>query len=208
MDVMRRRLVQGAGLALGAGVCSYVAAADALPTPRQAEGPFYPLTLPLDKDNDLVTVAGRQGIAQGIVTNVIGRVLDVEGRPRAGVLIEIWQCNAFGRYHHEGDDRADVPLDPNFQGYGQFVTGADGAYRFRTIKPVAYPGRAPHIHFKLKGEGMRALTTQMYIAGAPENERDFLLRAVRDAAARRALIVELAQAPTGAELVGEFDIVV
>jgi protocatechuate 3,4-dioxygenase, beta subunit len=207
MHTRRRQLISalGSGIVV-AGAARWVSAAELLRTPTQAEGPFYPLSLPLDKDNDLVTVAGRAGIARGEITNVVGRVLDEQGRPLGGVLIEIWQCNAFGRYHHEGD-RSDVPLDPNFQGYGQFVTSADGAYRFRTIKPVAYPGRAPHIHFKLKGAGVKPLTTQMYVEGAPENDADFLLRSVRDAKLRSGIVVPLAAAPTGGELVGNFDIV-
>jgi protocatechuate 3,4-dioxygenase beta subunit len=207
MNLVRRRMmrVMGSGLLLSSAAAR---AADWVRTPPQAEGPFYPLSLPLDKDNDLVTVAGRSGVAEGTITNVVGRVVDEQGRALQGVLIEIWQCNAFGRYHHQGDDRPDVPLDPNFQGYGQFVTGADGAYRFRTIKPVAYPGRAPHIHFKLKGAGIKALTTQMYVEGARENESDFLLRAVREPSLRRAIIVPLAATATSTELVGNFDIVV
>lgn len=208
MDNKRRRLIGSmSGSLLLAGATPALQAADLVRTPRQAEGPFYPLTLPLDKDNDLVTVAGSSSIARGEITNVVGRVLDEQGRPLSDVLVEIWQCNAYGRYHHEGDDRAEVPLDPNFQGYGQFVTGTDGAYRFRTIKPVAYPGRAPHIHFKLKGKAVKPLTTQMYVEGAPENETDFLLRGVRDPLLRSAIIVPLKPAPASSELVGNFDIV-
>jgi protocatechuate 3,4-dioxygenase, beta subunit len=210
MDAIRRRLLSAmsamSGGLLLAGT-SQAPAADWLGTPPQAQGPFYPLSLPLDKDNDLVTVAGRSGVARGEITNVVGRVLDEQGRALRGVLVEIWQCNAFGRYQHEGDTRDDVPLDPNFQGYGQFVTGTDGAYRFRTIKPVAYPGRAPHIHFKLKGDGVKPLTTQMYVEGARENDADFLLRSLRDPKLRRSIVVALAPAPSAGELVGNFDIV-
>ncbi len=206
MDRIRRRMVGALSSALAWNTTA-ARAAELVRTPPQAEGPFYPLSLPLDQDNDLATVVGRTGLAQGTITNVVGRVLDQQGRPLSGVSIEIWQCNAFGRYHHEGDDRPNVPLDPNFQGYGQFLTGVDGGYRFRTIKPVAYPGRAPHIHFKLKGAGVKGLTTQMYLEGAPENESDFLLRAVRDPALRRSIIVPLAAAPAAGELLGNFDIV-
>lgn len=206
MDISRRRIVTGAVAGVAAGVLvPALRAAELVATPRQAEGPFYPVNLPLDKDNDLASVAGRTGTAQGEITNVVGRVLDERGEPVAGAQIEIWQCNAFGRYHHPGDNQS-APLDPNFQGYGQFTTGADGAYRFRTIKPVAYPGRAPHIHFKLGGKNFRGLTTQMYVAGAAENEADFLLRSVRDTKLRKALLVEL-QPGQGGELLGNFDIV-
>jgi protocatechuate 3,4-dioxygenase beta subunit len=126
------------------------AAAQRLRTPQQSRGPFYPTQLPLDRDNDLVTVAGRAGSARGEVTSVVGRILNERDRPISNARVEIWQCDANGRYHHPGD-RRDVALDSNFQGYGQFITGSDGAYRFRTIKPVPYPGRAPHIHFAISG---------------------------------------------------------
>jgi protocatechuate 3,4-dioxygenase beta subunit len=121
------------------------------------------------------------------------------------VRIEIWQVNGYGRYHHAGDD-SDKPIDPNFQGYGTALTGADGAYRFRTVRPVAYPGRAPHIHFALTRQDFGTFITQMYVAGAPENKRDFLLSAIRDARARASLIVALTPSSTG-ELAGEFNIV-
>lgn len=201
----RRRFLAGA---LGAGtlmMCPALLAA-LVPTPRQTRGPFYPLALPLEKDNDLATVAGRSGLAHGEIVHVVGRVLDRNGRPVRKARLEIWQCNAFGRYHHP-HDRSDRPIDPNFQGYGQFVTGEDGAYRFRTIKPVPYPGRAPHIHFAIGGEDFSPLVTQMYVAGAPENEWDFILNAVRDPKARASLIVAFdARTETG-EPVGIFDIV-
>jgi protocatechuate 3,4-dioxygenase beta subunit len=182
-------------------------AANLLPTPAQMRGPFYPVTLPLDQDNDLVSVEGHPGTAYGEITNIAGRVLDGKGRPQAGVRVEIWQVNGYGRYHHGGDD-SDKPIDPNFQGYGTAVTGVDGRYRFRTVKPVAYPGRAPHIHFALTGKDFGTFTTQMYVADAPENERDFLLARIRDRKARTRLIVPLSPAPdTAGELAGTFDIV-
>ncbi len=201
----RRRFLAGA-LGAGALIASPALLAALIPTPRQTRGPFYPLTLPLEKDNDLVTVAGRPGLARGEIVHVVGRVLDRDGRPVRKARLEIWQCNTFGRYHHP-HDRSDRPIDPHFQGYGQFVTGEDGAYRFRTIKPVPYPGRAPHIHFAIGGEDFSPLVTQMYVAGAPENEWDFLLNAVRDPKARASLIVAFdARSETG-EPVGVFDIV-
>lgn len=176
-------------------------------TPAQMQGPFYPLTLPLDRDNDLVTVAGRSGMAFGTITDVAGRVTDADGRALAGVAVEIWQVNGHGRYHHPHDDSS-APVDPNFQGYGQTVTDAQGAYRFRTVKPVAYPGRAPHIHFGLGVPGQAPFYTQMYLAGAPENASDFLLRALRDRRARDSLVVALTPSPhAGSALAGRFDIV-
>lgn len=174
-------------------------------TPSQSRGPFYPVELPLDDDNDLVQVAGQSGTARGTIANVVGRVLDERGRPIKQARIEIWQCNANGRYHHPRD-RRNAPLDPNFQGYGQFITGDDGAYRFRTIKPVPYPGRAPHIHFAISGPGFEPLVTQMYVAGAPENARDFLFNSIADPAARERLLVAFSEPQAGAELQGQFDI--
>ncbi len=205
---MPRRRLLAAGLAAGAGVVLPNGVAAALvPTPRQSTGPFYPVQLPLDSDADLVQVQGRERAAAGTVTHVFGRVLDHSGRPVVGARVEIWQCDAYGYYHHPRDrgGRADA----NFQGYGHMVVGKDAAYRFRTIKPVPYPGRTPHIHFAISGPGFEKLTTQMYVAGEPLNARDGLLNRVRDPAARARLIVPLEPMPKleqGA-LAGQFDIV-
>lgn len=209
IDPLRRRLVVAAGGMLGLMWLSPALRAQALlATPPQALGPFYPLELPLDRDNDLVQVAGRTGLAKGEITHLTGRVLDLRGRPVPRARIEIWQVNAYGRYHHPRD-RRDRPIDPHFQGYGQYVTGDDGTYRFRTIKPVPYPGRAPHIHFRLSGPGFEPLVTQMYVQGAPENARDFLLNRVHDPRQRARLIVafEPAPAPAQGTLMARFDIV-
>ena len=168
----RRRLI-AAGLTLAALGSRPLGAAALTATPRQTPGPFYPATIPLDSDSDLVAVDGRPQPAAGQVTHVFGRVLDQAGRPLPGLRVEIWQCDAAGRYHHPRDRGGGA--DPNFQGYGQRTVGDDGAYRFRTIRPVAYPGRAPHIHFALSGQGVERLTTQMYVAGEPLNEGDILL---------------------------------
>jgi protocatechuate 3,4-dioxygenase beta subunit len=209
MNIARRRLLVGAGtvLALAGGRASSTLAALAT-TPRQTTGPFYPVELPLDRDNDLVRFGGAAQQAQGQITHVFGRVLDRDARPIRGARIEIWQCNAFGRYHHPRDTR-DAPLDPGFQGYGETVSAADGAYRFRTIRPVPYPGRTPHIHFAVTAPGMERLVTQMYVAGEPGNARDGLYNSIRDPAARAALTVALAPAAeleSGA-IGGTFDII-
>lgn len=195
----------GAALALFSGA---LPGAQALTlTPRQTTGPFYPASLPLDSDNDLVRVHDNDALAKGTITHIAGRVGDARGRAISGARVEIWQCNAFGRYHHPRD-RRDAPVDPNFQGYGRSVTGDDGVYRFRTIKPVAYPGRTPHIHFAVSGEGFEPLVTQMYVAGEPGNARDWILNSVRDAEARAKLIVALEPVPGApGELSGRFDLV-
>jgi protocatechuate 3,4-dioxygenase beta subunit len=182
-------------------------AASRIATPAQAKGPFYPLDLPLDQDNDLVHVEGEARTAAGTVIDVFGQLLDADGRPVAGARIEIWQVNGYGRYHHRYDDQ-DKPWDPGFQGFGSTLTDAAGGYRFRTVRPVAYPGRAPHIHFAVSDRRFATFYTQMYVAGAPENDSDFLLRSVRDRQARASLIVSLQpSAVAGAELAGRFDIV-
>jgi protocatechuate 3,4-dioxygenase beta subunit len=208
-NVTRRRLLVGTGTVLtlvGSRVLPAMAGLAA--TPRQTTGPFYPVELPLDRDNYLVRVAGASAPAQGQITHVFGRVLDRDARRISGARVEIWQCNAFGRYHHPRDTR-DAPLDPGFQGYGETVSAADGGYRFRTIRPVPYPGRTPHIHFAVTVPGLQRLITQMYVAGEPLNARDGLYNSIRDADSRAAVTVALAPVPTlepGA-VGGTFDIV-
>lgn len=141
-------------------------------TPRQTEGPFYPVSLPRDSDGDLLRNGDLQ-YSQGEIALVEGTVSDLQGRPVAGAQVEIWQCDHEGHYHHPGDrGRA----DPRFQGFGRVSVGADGRYRFRTIKPVPYTGRTPHIHVKVKLDRRELLTTQLYVQGDPHNERDFLWR--------------------------------
>ncbi len=203
----RRRLLAAsvAGLAL-AGV-PYAGRAQArVPTPRQTAGPFYPRDFPADDDNDLVSVKGQPGIAKGELLLLAGVVVDTSGKPVAGARVEIWQCNALGRYHHPGDTSS-APLDPAFQGWGQFVTGADGAYRFRTIKPVPYPGRTPHIHFRVTGPGFQDLVTQMYVEGEPGNARDGLYGSL-DPRDRALVTVRLDRAADGKALAARFEIVV
>jgi protocatechuate 3,4-dioxygenase beta subunit len=202
----RRRLLAAslAGTAL-AGLPWRALAQARVATPRQTAGPFYPREFPADGDNDLVAVKGRSGLAKGEILLLAGAVMDVSGRPLAGARVEIWQCNAFGRYHHPGDGSS-APLDPNFQGWGEFVTGADGDYRFRTIKPVPYPGRTPHIHFRISGRGVPELVTQMYLEGEPGNERDGLYGWL-EPRARAAVTVRLDKSTDGKALAGRFDIV-
>jgi protocatechuate 3,4-dioxygenase beta subunit len=206
MRRLDRRHVLGAMGSL-ATLAATPATAALLPTPAQTEGPFYPLTLPLDTDNDLVQVAGQAQRAAGTILHLAGRVLDRDGRPVPAARIEIWQCDAFGVYHHSRDRRG--PADPNFQGFGATIATADGAWRFRTIEPVPYPGRTPHIHFKIAGPGFAPLTTQMYVAGQPLNAGDPIYQGIRDPAARTAVTVPLERAP-GLEphaLRARFDIV-
>jgi protocatechuate 3,4-dioxygenase beta subunit len=206
-DAQRRGLLGASSLLVACMAAPHWAAAALLPTPPQTRGPFYPDQLPLDTDNDLVTMAGAGKEAEGIVTHIHGQVLDLAGQPVRGVLVEIWQCDANGRYRHSGDRRG-VPRDPGFQGYGKALTDGEGRYRFRTIRPVPYPGRAPHIHFALKPPEDRGLVTQMYVAGDPHNAADRLLNSIRDPQLRARLLVPLDAHPQHAsELLGRFDIV-
>jgi protocatechuate 3,4-dioxygenase beta subunit len=144
---------------------------------------------------DLTRVGGRAAEAQGQRIIVTGRVVDEAGRPVRGTLVEVWQANAAGRYHH-GSDLHDAPLDPNFTGAGQVVTDDEGRYRFLTIRPGAYPWRntynawrPAHIHFSVFGPSFATrLITQMYFPGDPLLETDPVFHSIPDAAARERLI--------------------
>jgi len=178
-------------------------------TPRQTEGPFYPDKLPLDTDNDLIIVNDNLTPALGEVTWVSGRVLDARGDPIRNALVEIWQCDANGVYIHTGNFGGQSNKDKNFQGFGRFLTGSTGEYVFRTIKPVPYPGRTPHIHYKVKRNGKELLTTQSYIKGNPSKDRDGVWRGVGDEKARASVTVDFAplKGSRVGELAARFDIV-
>ena len=177
-------------------------------TPRQTEGPFYPDKLPLDTDNDLLILNDTITPAVGEVTYVSGRILGPDGAPVRNAVVEIWQCDAGGAYLHSRTGNSDK-RDKNFQGFGRFVTGASGEYLFRTIKPVPYPGRTPHIHYKVKARGKELLTTQCYIKGHPGNERDGLWRGIKDEKARESVTVDFAPlvGAKAGELAAKFDLV-
>jgi protocatechuate 3,4-dioxygenase beta subunit len=179
-------------------------------TPSQTEGPFYPNKLPLDTDNDLLIVNETITPAVGEVTHLVGRILDAAGKPVKNALVEIWQCDANGVYLHTRDSgpKSDKQ-DKHFQGFGRFLTGSGGEYYFRTIKPVPYPGRTPHIHFKVKRGGKELLTTQCYIKGHTGNARDGIYRSLRDPKARDAVTVAFAPMKESklGELAAKFDIV-
>ena len=176
------------------------------PTPTQTPGPFYPIKLPLDDDNDLTHVRGQSTQAKGRITDLSGRLLDLNGNPLQGVRIEIWQCDANGRYRHPRET-GNRPIDKGFQGHGHTVSVEDGAYRFRTIRPVPYPGRTPHIHVAVFPPGERPFTTQLYVKGEPRNTEDFLF--IRVPVERRELVMAefLPVHETDVELRAQFDIV-
>ncbi len=199
-------------LALGAAAFTTrgLFAEELVRTPRQTEGPFYPNKLPLDTDNDLLIVNDNITPAVGEITHLTGKILDEKGKPVRNALVEIWQCDAKGVYLHTNDSGPKMDKqDKNFQGFGRFLTGSGGEYYFRTIKPVAYPGRTPHIHFKLKKAGKEVLTTQCYIKGEAQNDRDFIYRGIRDAKARDAVTIAftpIKESKIG-ELAAKFDLV-
>jgi len=200
--VPRRRFVIGtaAWLAAPAVWRPAIAAGASRPTPRQTEGPFYPVRLPEDSDFDLLA-QGERRYTKGRPAWLDGTVSDLAGRAVAGAAVEIWQCDEDGHYHHPGDGGA----DPLFQGFGRVTVGADGRYRFRTIRPAPYSGRTPHIHVKVRLGGRELLTTQLYVQGEPGNERDGLWRRL-SAEDRAALTVPFAPGADG--LQARFAIVV
>lgn len=178
-------------------------------TPAQTEGPFYPDKLPLDTDNDLLVINDGITPAVGEITHLTGKILDAKGNPIRNAIVEIWQVDKHGAYLHSGTDNADKK-DKNFQGFGRFLTGSTGEYYFRTIKPVPYPGRTPHIHFAVKMKGRDKFTTQLYIKGEEErNARDFLWRGVKDEKQRANITADFAPIKESkiGELAAKFDIV-
>ena len=186
----RRRFLNQALAFSAAALTTRGAFADELTrTPKQTEGPFFPDKLPLDTDNDLLIINDGITPAVGEITHLTGRILDASGSPIRNSLVEIWQADNNGAYLHSGTANANK-RDSHFQGYGRFLTGSKGEYYFRTIKPVAYPGRTPHIHFKIHKGANELLTTQCYIKGHPGNARDGVLRGIRDAKDRDALMVD------------------
>jgi protocatechuate 3,4-dioxygenase beta subunit len=177
-------------------------------TPKMTEGPFYPDKLPLDTDNDLLRINDKTTPAIGEITHLTGRIISASGAPLRNAVVEIWQCDQNGAYIHSKSGNA-AKRDGNFQGFGRFLTDSQGQYYFRTIKPVPYPGRTPHIHFAVNRGSQRVLTTQMLIKGHPGNERDGIFKRITDPIQRAAVMAEfkpLAGSKVG-ELTASFDLV-
>ncbi len=206
----RRRFLQ----TLGAGSMAWylipgVFAQELVRTPRQTEGPFYPDHLPLDTDNDLLVLNDSITPAVGAITHLTGRILGPSGQPVRNAIIEIWQVDHNGAYIHSKDTNR-PKRDTNFQGFGRFLTGSTGEYYFRTIKPVPYPGRTPHIHVAVLQGGKRMLTSQLYIKGEPQNERDSIYKSIKDQRALASITVPftpIKESKIG-ELAAKFDIVI
>jgi protocatechuate 3,4-dioxygenase beta subunit len=208
-DEMRRRMLRLAALGTVFAAPGGAFAEELMRTFAQTEGPFFPDRLPLDTDNDLIVINDSLDPSVGEITWLSGRVLDTSGAPLRNVLVEIWQCDANGAYLHSRSGNAEN-RDANFQGYGRFVTGLKGEYGFRTIKPVPYPGRTPHIHFKVSRGGNPLLTTQCYVSGHEQNGRDGIFRRIPDDGRRASVTVDFVPVEGSriGELAAAFDIVV
>ena len=209
IPLSRRRLLRSLAIASGGFLVPGAFAAALTITPKQTEGPFFPDHLPLDTDNDLLIVNESITPAVGEVTYLSGLVLGPDGKPVRGATVEIWQCDVNGVYIHTKSFGGHDKQDKSFQGYGRFLTAGSGEYLFRTIKPVPYAGRCPHIHAKVRANGRELLTTQLYIKGHPQNDNDGVRRGIRDAAALQSVTTEFAPmsgAPSGV-LAAKWDIV-
>ncbi len=175
---------------------------------EMTEGPFYPDKLPLDTDNDLLILNDSTTPAIGQITHLTGKILDPKGNPVRNAFVEIWQCDAKGVYlHSRGGDKSQD--DENFQGYGRFLTDVKGNYYFRTIKPVPYPGRTPHIHIAVSANGKRLYTSQLLIKGDPRNERDGLYRRIPTEADKQTVLADFKPIKGSKikELAAKFDVV-
>lgn len=203
-QIQRRRFITALAASALTPWQRLLAARTELPvTPSDAEGPFYPVEIPSDSDNDLMQVAGQTAVSPGQQTHLYGSVVDRQGTPIDGARVEIWQCDHGGVYHHPG---APGQPDPRFQGFGATVTDRDGKYRFQTLRPVPYAGRAPHIHYRVSAPGFSRLTTQLYVAQeADRNARDFLY--TRHTVEERALLTTSFRPAEGGDMVAEFNIV-
>ena len=204
----RRRLLGMAALGTLFATRRGAYADELVRTAAQTEGPFFPDRLPLDTDNDLLIINESSSPADGVVTWLSGRILSATGTPLRGAVVEIWQCDAHGAYLHSGSVNGSR-RDGHFQGYGRFVTGTDGRYGFRTIKPVAYPGRTPHIHVRISRGDTRLLTTQCYVRGDAGNERDGILRALPAGPVRDSVLADFRplEGSRIGELTAAFDVV-
>jgi protocatechuate 3,4-dioxygenase, beta subunit len=214
MKLLRRTLLTATAACIGL---------PALASSRRAlapmtDGPFYPprawrdrgpLAGDWDADLSRVQRGGTVLSAQGEHLGLQLQVADTQGRLLDGAEVEFWQCDAMAQYRHPSVRMAAGGYDPGFQGFGTARSAADGSLTLRTIKPVPYPGRTPHIHVKLRHATFGELTSQLFLAGDPGNARDFLWRAVPQAD-RAALELALQPAPadTGLRWVARHTLVV
>ena len=203
----RRRFLKNMAFTAAAFGTPGLMAEELTRTARQAEGPFYPDTLPLDTDNDLLLLNDSLTPAVGAITHLSGRILGPGGQPLRNAVVEIWQADNAGTYIHSKSKSERT--DKNFQGFGRFLTGSKGEYYFRTIRPSKYVGRAPHIHYAVYQGGKRMLTTQLYVKGDPQNAKDFLFREAQTPQARASIVTDFKPIPNSklGELSAHWDIV-
>ena len=206
----RRQFIRGATLS-AATLAAPGAFAQALATAVTGDGPFYPDRLPLDTDNDLLILNDGLTRAVGEIAHFSGRLFAENGAPVRNAFIEIWQSDVNGSYIHT-EGRNDGKIDASFQGYGRFLTDAEGRYYFRTIKPVPYTlqgqFRAPHIHVAVSKAGKRIMATQALVKGHEANARDLITQRIKEPALLETLMVEYRPLPGSAlgELTASFDI--
>jgi len=182
---------------------------------RMTEGPFYPPRAWRERwtdwDADLTRVqqAANAPVAKGEHLGLEARVVDVNGRTIDGATVEIWQCDAVGHYRHPSTEPTTDAVDEGFQGFGSTQSNGQGMVRFRTIKPVPYPGRTPHIHVKLRHTTFGEVTSQLFVAGDPGNARDGLWRWLSaDDRAALEMKLEAAATDTGLRWLVRHDLVV
>ncbi len=206
MKPTRRHFIQTAGLSAAFFATPGAFAEALVQTPKVGFGPFYPDHLPLDTDNDLILINDGTTPAIGEVSYVSGRVLGPDGEPIRNAVVEIWQADASGTYIHSQSGGDKAKADKNFQGYGRFLTGSSGEYLFRTLKPIGYPGRCPHIHYAVGVKGREKWTTELQIKDHPLNAADVVTRSVKNPEALCAEFTPLPGAKAG-ELAAKFDLV-
>jgi len=180
----RRQIIKNASLAGVTGIAysQTVLAASCELTPPQTSGPFYPEPQHQWEDNDLIQKLGSNGTANGVPLVLWGHLTEGDAcKALVGAKVEIWQADNQGKYKHSGDNRP-VPLDPNFQYFGKVITDNTGRYYFRTIVPGKYPGRTPHIHFRVVTRDGRQLVSQLYFSQyAQWNKQDGIYRSLLQA---------------------------
>ena len=216
VPVDRRRFFKSMALvSAGFTLPGYLAEALTL-TPQLTQGPFYPLArnIPLDKDNDLVQLNDNTKPASGIVTYVSGRVLDRDGKPMSGALVELWHADNGGEYIFSDLGARNPASDPNFAGFGQFLTASDGRYKFRTVKAGLYQGRTRHLHFGITAPGQKSrYTTQLFWNEIPRdanghtwettNDNDMVLAGITVPEQRASVIREFK--PVAGSVIGEME---
>jgi protocatechuate 3,4-dioxygenase, beta subunit len=184
-------------------------------TPHEEVGPMYPVKKPADRGYDLTINPANGQRAAGQILYLSGRVIDTNGKPIAAAMVELWQTNEHGRYKHPADPNP-AQLDENFDGWGFAITDTEGGWKFKTIKPAAYPAsapgwwRPPHIHFDVTTDYCR-MCTQMYFPGEPLNDKDLLISRHRALGDGELIIAKPALLPAGAEpdaIALTFDVVV